>query len=112
MASITNRAQPALDFIPPNYSGWLRRLMQPLMPAVTAYKTDVAELETHNVETLVQQYRDFELGKTRILLAFRHPNPTDPYVLSHLLWRALPQTARKLGTPMGTTHAHFIYDRG
>lgn len=112
MASISGRAQPALKFISPNYSGWLRQLMWPVMPAWVAAKTDLAEVESRNVETLAQLYHEFEAGKTRFLIAFRHPSITDPYVLSHLLWRALPQTAREMGLKLGPTHSHFIYDRG
>ena len=82
------------------------------MPAWTAMQTEVIEVESHNVETLAKIYSDFKAGKTRVLLAFRHPNATDPYVLSHLLWQALPQTARTLGLQLGKTHSHFIYDRG
>ncbi|EDX86675.1 Acyltransferase domain protein [Synechococcus sp. PCC 7335] len=82
------------------------------MPIWTTWQTNLAEVESHNVETLAKLYHEFESGKTRLLLAFRHPNPTDPYVLSHLLWRDLPQTAKQMGVPVGTTHAHFIYDRG
>lgn len=112
MTSISGRAQPALKFISPNYSGWLRQLMWPVMPAWVAAKTDLAEVESRNVETLAQLYHEFEAGKTRFLIAFRHPSITDPYVLSHLLWRALPRTAREMGLKLGPTHSHFIYDRG
>ncbi len=86
--------------------------MKPLMPAMTARQTNIANVETHNVETLANLYHEFKGGKTRFLIAFRHPNPTDPYVLSHLLWRDLPQAARKMGLNLGMTHSHFIYDRG
>ncbi len=86
--------------------------MQPLIPVWTAWQTDVAEIETRNVETLANLYRDFDAGKMRLLIAFRHPSPTDPYVLGHLLWQDLPQTAREMGFHLATTHAHFIYDRG
>ncbi|MGD1863534.1 MAG: 1-acyl-sn-glycerol-3-phosphate acyltransferase [Phormidesmis sp.] len=112
MSSATNFAQPALTFIPPRYSGLVRRAMQPLMPAWTAWQTDLVEVEAHNVETLAKFYHEFDAGKTRVMLAFRHPNATDPYVLSHLLWRSLPQTARQIGLPLKKTHAHFLYDRG
>ncbi|MBE9061126.1 1-acyl-sn-glycerol-3-phosphate acyltransferase [cf. Phormidesmis sp. LEGE 11477] len=112
MASVIRRAQPALDFIPPNYSPLMRRAMGPLMPLWTNWQTNLVEVESRNVEALAKLYHEFELGKTRFLLAFRHPNPTDPYVLSHLLWRDLPQTARQMGLSLGTTHSHFIYDRG
>ncbi len=112
MPSVTNRAQPALDFTPPSYSSCLRRAIKPLMPAWMAQQTDIVEVEARNVETLARLYQAFELGKTRVLLAFRHPNANDPYVLSHLLWRALPSTAREMGLKLRTTHSHFIYDRG
>jgi len=112
MSSANNFAQPALTFIPPSYSGWVRRAMHPLMPAWTAWQTNLAEVETHNVAALAQLYHEFGAGKTRLMLAFRHPNSTDPYVLSHLLWRSLPQAAREMGLPLKTTHAHFLYDRG
>ncbi|MEL6491864.1 MAG: 1-acyl-sn-glycerol-3-phosphate acyltransferase [Cyanobacteria bacterium J06621_3] len=112
MTSATNRAQPALDFIPPNYSPLLRRAIQPLMPAWTSWKTDLAEVETRNVETLAKLYQEFDAGKTRLMLAFRHPSTTDPYVLSYLLWRSLPKKARELGIKINQPHAHFLYDRG
>jgi 1-acyl-sn-glycerol-3-phosphate acyltransferase len=112
MSSVINRAQPALDFIPPNYSGWLRRVMKPLMPMWTALQTDVAQVEARNVEALANLYRDFEAGNTRFLLAFRHPNQNDPYVLGHLLWHELPKVAGRMGLSLGATHSHFIYDRG
>ena len=82
------------------------------MPLWTSWQTNLVEVESHNAETLVKLYHEFEAGKTRLLLAFRHPNPTDPYVLSQLLWQDLPQTARQMGVSLGTTHSHFIYDRG
>lgn len=112
MSSATNFAQPALSFIPPSYNGLLRRAMHPVMPAWTAWKTDLVEVETHNVETLAKLYHEFDAGKTRLMLAFRHPNATDPYVLSHLIWRTLPQTARQMGLSLQKPHAHFLYDRG
>lgn len=106
------RAQPALDFIPPNYSPLLRRVIRPLMPAWTAWQTDLLDVETRNVEMLAKCYENFSAGKTRLLLAFRHPSSVDPYVLSHLLWRDLPRVARDKGLNIGIAHSHFLYDRG
>ncbi len=112
MSLALNRAQPALAFIPPKYAPWLRQLIRLLMPTWTAWKTDVTEIETHHVETLAKLYHQMNSGQTRLLIAFRHPSPTDPYMLSHLLWRDLPRTARERGLNLGTTHSYFIYDRG
>lgn len=86
--------------------------MAPAMPLWTALQTEIAEVDSRNVETLAQAYSEFQTGKTRVLIAFRHPNATDPYVLSHLLWRDLPQTARQMGLRLKKPHSHFIYDRG
>lgn len=112
MTSAITRAQPALDFIPPRYSPWFRRIMQPLMPAWTAWQTDIVEVEARNVETLAQLYQEFNLSRTRLLLAFRHPSAVDPYMLSHLIWRDLPRVAREQQLNIGTAHSHFLYDRG
>lgn len=86
--------------------------MRPLMPAWTAWQTDVLAVETSQVETLAKCYQAFYAGKVRLLLAFRHPSPVDPYVLSHLLWQALPRVAREEGISIGTAHSYFLYDRG
>ncbi len=86
--------------------------MKPLMPVWIARQTNIADVEAQNVETLATLYQEFEKGRTRVMLAFRHPNANDPYVLSHLLWQALPRTAREMGLKIGTAHSHFIYDRG
>ncbi len=86
--------------------------MQPLMPVWTAWQTDIAEIETRDVETLAKLYHQMQKGQTRLLIAFRHPSPTDPYMLSHLLWQDLPKEASALGLKLGTTHSYFIYDRG
>ncbi len=112
MSFATNRAQPALEFIPPRYSPLLKRAIRLIMPAWAAWQTDLVSVETHGVETLAQLYHEFDIGKTRLLLAFRHPTAVDPFVLGHLLWQALPQTAREIGLPCRQTHAHFLYDRG
>lgn len=77
-----------------------------------ASQTELAEIESRRVEILAKAYSEFYENKTRIVIAFRHPSTTDPYVLSHLLWKDLPQAARQMGLSLGKTHSHFIYDRG
>ncbi|MEO1182659.1 MAG: 1-acyl-sn-glycerol-3-phosphate acyltransferase, partial [Cyanobacteria bacterium J06636_28] len=43
---------------------------------------------------------------------FCHPAPEDAYGMAHLLWRAVPQSAKQLGINLQPVHSHFIYDRG
>jgi hypothetical protein len=46
-------------------------------------------------------------------MAFRHPSVDDPFCMTHLLWRLVPQVAKQQGISLQRPiHAHFIYDRG
>lgn len=105
--------QPPLDFIPPDYNPWLRRVVDWLLPLLMRRQLSLYETRAENVETLAELYRQFAAGETRFLLAFRHPSTTDPFAIAHLLWKALPRTARQRGIALPRpTHVHFVYDRG
>lgn len=46
-------------------------------------------------------------------MAFRHPSTNDPFCMTHLIWKQLPQCAKQQGVRLESpTHFHFIYDRG
>jgi len=110
--SITE-AQPALEFIPPNLNGTVLWGMQQVLPMFTRMRTTIADVEAQNVEALVDLYRQFQDGKVRFIMAFRHPSADDPICLAHLLWRHVPRVARQQGIALKPPlHAHFIYDRG
>jgi 1-acyl-sn-glycerol-3-phosphate acyltransferase len=107
------QAQPPLTFIPPNYKPWVVRWVYRLLPFWMKTRTPIAQVETHNLEQLAQAYSDFESGKIRLLLAFRHPSVSDPIALGHMLSRQLPQIAKAQGINLKRPiHAHFMYDRG
>jgi len=73
----------------------------------------VTRVEVKNGDRLVDLYRQFQAGKVRFLLAFRHPSPRDPLFLCQLMWNFLPRSARDAGVDLAEpTHFHFIYDRG
>jgi hypothetical protein len=83
------------------------------LPIVTRRTTTLREIEATNVETLVKLYEQFQAGKVRFLLAFRHPAAKDPFCMSHLIWKLVPETANRLNQPLKRpVHAHFLYDRG
>jgi len=61
-------------------------------------------------EHAVRAYGDFQDGKSRLLIAFRHAYGDEPQVIAQTLLRTLPQAARRLGRPLAEpTHAHFIH---
>lgn len=111
-AASASGIQPTLEFIPPNYTPWVHRLARWIFPWLIRQQ-GIAKLHPENAETLAELFRDFQAGKLRFILAFRHPSTNDPFVMSHLLWEAVPQAARDRGIRLPDwPHTHFIYDRG
>ena len=113
MPDLTIHAQPPLEFIPPAFNPLVLRATQQALPFWMRSQTAISEIQADNVEVLVDLYRQFQDGKTRFLIAFRHPSVDDPFCMTHLLWREVPRAARAKGVSLQhPIHAHFIYDRG
>jgi 1-acyl-sn-glycerol-3-phosphate acyltransferase len=110
---IIRQAQPPLEFIPPKLNLFVVKVLQWLLPAIMRSRTAIRRVEATNVEVLVDLLRQFQAGKIRFLLAFRHPSVNDPFSMAYLLARIVPKVARQqrvaLRQPL---HAHFMYDRG
>lgn len=113
MPNSISQVQPPLEFIPPNFNPLVLRGCQLLLPWWLRFRTPIRDIQAENVETLAALYREFQAGKARFLVAFRHPSTEDPFCLAHLLWNLLPQVAREQGMPLQSPiHSHFLYDRG
>ena len=113
MPDLISHAQPPLEFIPPALNPLVLRAAQQVLPLWMRSHTAITNIQADNVEVLVDLYRQFQEGKTRFLLAFRHPSVDDPLCMAHLIWRMVPQVARQQGIALQRPiHAHFIYDRG
>ncbi|MGI0489818.1 1-acyl-sn-glycerol-3-phosphate acyltransferase [Pantanalinema rosaneae CENA516] len=113
MSSPIRQAQPPLKFIPPTLNPTIVRGVQWLLPLYLRSRTALRHIDTENVATLVDLYQQFQAGKIRLLLAFRHPSADDPLCLAHLLWKAVPKVAKRQGIKLNQPiHSHFMYDRG
>lgn len=107
------RAQPALDFIPPAFDSRVLWITQRLLPLWVQWREQLVAVEVEQVEVLARLYDQFQHQQVRLLIAFRHPSPEDPFCLARLLWSEVPRTARQMGIQLESpVHAHFIYDRG
>lgn len=74
---------------------------------------NISRIEVSNLDTLVKLYHQFQSGKTRLLLAFHHPEVDDPLCIGYLFSRLVPQAARQQNIPLRQPiHAHFLFDRG
>lgn len=113
MTDAITGVQPPLEFIPPAFDPKVRQLLDWFYPAIMRQRTAIRQVRATNVEALVDLYQQFQSGKIRFLLAFRHPSSDDPFALIQLLWRLVPAMAKQQGTRLEhPVHAHFIYDRG
>ena len=105
--------QPPLEFIPPDFNLNVLRIARLILPLWMRRKTSIAKVEAVNVEQLAELYQQFQSGKIRLLLAFRHPSADDPFCMMYLMHYLLPRAARQQGIRLTSpTHAHFLYDRG
>lgn len=61
-------------------------------------------------ERMVDQWHDFNQGKTRLLLGFRHAYGDDPQLMVYTIHKSLPKYARKIQRPLrALSHVHFVY---
>lgn len=107
------QAQPPLEFIPPAFNPLLLRFVHLFLPNWIRWKTPISQIQADNVEVLADLYRQFQEGKIRFMLAFRHPQTADPLCLGYLFSQLVPQAANEQKISLeNPIHAHFIYDRG
>jgi hypothetical protein len=107
------QAQSSLEFIPPAYSPVVWQVAKEILPFWLRYNRNIIRVEVDRAGELIDLYQQFQQGKMRFMLAFRHPTVIDPPCLAQLLWNQLPRLARQQGVTLRSpVHAHFIYDRG
>src|SRR5438034_266089 len=75
--------------------GESRGAVERLLPVVMRARTPIAEVEAAHPERLAELYREFENGRARFLIAFRHPTINDPFSIGYLLARIVPRVARE-----------------
>ncbi len=114
-----HRAQPKLDFIPPTFNPFMLRLVHWSLPILQRFRllswlpAGISPIEIVNGETLVNLYHQFQIGKIRLILAFRHCEVDDPLSGLYLFSRGMPKIARQQAIPLQSPiHSHFMYDRG
>ena len=106
-------AAPPLAFLPPRLDPPVLALAQRLLPLALRCGGTITARQVVGGDRLVTAMQAFQEGRSRLLLAFRHPSVSDPLCLAALLWLDLPRLARRQGVRLRPRpHAHFLYDRG
>ncbi|MDF2388350.1 1-acyl-sn-glycerol-3-phosphate acyltransferase [Nostoc ellipsosporum NOK] len=111
--------QPPLKFIPQRFNPLVLQILSWFLPLILRFRTrpwlpaGIVHIEAKNTEVLAQLYQQFQAGKIRLLIAFRHPEVEDPLCMLYLLSRIVPKVARQQGIPLqDLVHSYFLYDRG
>jgi len=119
MPQAIRQAHPGLTPIPSAFNPLVLRLVHAGLPFVMRFRTrpwlpaGITQVDVAHGERLVQQFQQFQAGKTRLMLAFRHVEVDDPLSGLYLFSRIIPHVARQQGVPLQTPlHVHFLYDRG
>jgi 1-acyl-sn-glycerol-3-phosphate acyltransferase len=119
MPQIINQSQPGLTPIVPKLNPVIVKLVHLALPLLMRFQlwpwlpAGIKRIVVTNEKTLAQCYQEFQAGKIRLILAFRHVEVDDPLCALHLLSRSLPAIAKSQNIPLQyPLHAHFLYDRG
>ncbi|NEP10951.1 MAG: 1-acyl-sn-glycerol-3-phosphate acyltransferase [Symploca sp. SIO2C1] len=114
-----HHAQTKLEFIPPAFNPLVLKIAQWSLPFLLRFRirswlpAGLSRFEATNMEVLVDLYRQFQEGKIRFLIAFRHSEVDDPLCMLQLLSNILPREARKASISLQyPTHSYFLYERG
>lgn len=113
------RAQRPLEFIPQRFNRLVLRCAHWVLPVVMRVRmrpwlpAGITQVDVTNAERLIDLYQQFQAGKIRLIMAFRHVEVDDPLSLLFLFSRVIPRLAHERGTGLQyPIHAHFLYDRG
>ncbi len=119
MPKLIHSTQPPLKFISPRFNPLVLKTVSWFLPLILWVRTrpwlpaGIVKIEAKNAEILAKLYQEFQAGKIRFLIAFRHPEVEDPLSMLYLLSRIVPKVARDKGIPLEyPVHSHFMYERG
>jgi hypothetical protein len=105
--------QPPLTYTPPRLDPAVLNAIRLLGPWYVRKVLGIEIGEIRGAERLIEEYRGFEAGESRLIIAFRHVNVDDAQVMFTVLNNLLPAEARRRKIRFKRRpHAHFIYARG
>ncbi len=104
------RTRPAPRLAEPRISEPLLGLFAAVSPAYLRFALRFRSVSLLGVDRAVEAFRDFQEGRTRLVVAFRHPYGDEPQLMAHAIARSIPRAARKAGRPLPRrAHAHFVH---
>ncbi|HUW42305.1 MAG TPA: hypothetical protein VMV90_14960 [Rectinemataceae bacterium] len=106
-----DRAKPRPYVAPSRRTLLATALVRAAGPLYARAALKLDSIEFKNPERLVAAFKDFQEGRSRLILAFRHPYGDEPQLLSLVFDLLLGREARKLGLRLPRRpHAFFLHD--
>lgn len=108
MPKSLDQLQPDMEFLAPRIQESLLSGLRSLLPFWLRWQCKIPQIKIHNLEQLVKTTTEFQAGKVRYILAFRHPTIDDQFAMFHLMGSALPKASKDIKK----FSAYYVYDRG
>ncbi len=103
-------ARPHLSLAEPRPNKAVIALFRTISPLYMRIVLHFRRVELISAERAVEAFRDFQEGRSRLLVAFRHPYGDEPQLMAHTIAHSIPAAARRLGKPLPKpTHAAFVH---
>ncbi|PKM40989.1 MAG: hypothetical protein CVV04_00570 [Firmicutes bacterium HGW-Firmicutes-9] len=93
-------AESRHQLAPSKRSTPLVRLGRALIPAYLKYALAFTGVEILSPDRILDELRDFQQKRSRLIVAFRHPYGDEPQLIFHVFENMLPRLARKAGSPL------------
>lgn len=85
-------------------------LIKLLSSAYLRFGMGIQSLALTGAKHALTAYQDFDHGKTRLIIAFRHAYGDEPQLLAHALLHSFPHYAQKYKVPLNKpVFAHFLH---
>jgi hypothetical protein len=91
MRKLINQAQPRLRFIRPRLNRAVLALGRFISTAYVRFRMGVRIEAVHGIERLIDEYRRYNSGRSKLIVVFRHVHVHDAPVIFHLI-----NTARRI----------------
>jgi hypothetical protein len=89
----------------------LMRLGHLILPPYLRLALRFSRIEIRQPDQIITALRDFQAGRTRLLVAFRHPYGDEPQLLTHVFDQLIPRLAKKLGAALQAgLHLRLVHD--
>lgn len=94
------RAQTRHRLAPSKYSIPLVAMGRLLIPAYLRFALSFEKTHILLPARIIEELRDFQEQRSRLIVAFRHPYGDEPQLMFHVFENMLPRLAQKAGAPL------------